>query len=112
MAKGASTESQLGSLHNKLTALFTKILQRYEDDLDQMVDLDIEEALLESLAPGRIPSPAMLSAVAKFLKDNDISLETEELNELSAMEERLEARKRARPNLASVTNLPLINQNG
>lgn len=113
MAKGASTEGQLGSLHDKLTALFTKILARYEAKLDAADALDMEDVgseLLEALMDDNImPSPAMLSAVAKFLKDNEITMETEAVNELSAMEERLAAKKKARPSLASVTQLPLQN---
>ena len=51
----------------------------------------------------------MLSAIAKFLKDNEITMETETLDELSGMEQRLAAKRKARPQLASVTNLPLLN---
>lgn len=89
MAKGASTEQSLGNLHNKVTELFVKVLDEYES------------------AP-ELANPAMLGAVTKFLKDNSISLESEALDELSEMEERLAAKKRNRPNLKAVTTLPLI----
>ena len=108
MAKGASTEAHMGKLHLKLTALFLNILTKYENDLDAMED--VGEELLDGLvAEGVMPTPAMLGAIAKFLKDNNISVETEQLDELSAMEERLNAKKKARPNLKAVTDLPLIN---
>jgi len=108
MAKGASTAPAMGKLHNKLTELFLKILTKYENDLDKLENVG-EELIDELAAEGVMPSPAMLSAVAKFLKDNDITMETETLDELSAMEERLAAKKKARPNLASVVDLPLQN---
>jgi hypothetical protein len=89
MAKGASTEQSLGNLHNKVTELFVKVLDEYESTPE-------------------LANPAMLGAITKFLKDNSISLESETLDELSEMEERLAAKKRNRPNLKSVTTLPLI----
>ena len=111
MAKGASTEGQLGSLHAKLTALFTQILDRYERQLDAEAKIDpeaVQEELLEALlADTMLPSPAMLSAIAKFLKDNEITLESETVSELSEMEERLAAKQRNRPNLKAVVSLPL-----
>ena len=108
MAKGASTEARMGKLHNKITELFLKILIKYEDDLSAMGNA--EDELIDSLMEeGMMPNPAMLGAITKFLKDNNISLESEKLDELSEMEERLAAKKRNRPNMASVTTLPLIN---
>ena len=111
MAKGASTEARMGKLHNKLTELFLNILNKYENDLTAMDNAEDEvgDQLLDGLmAEGMMPNPAMLGAITKFLKDNSISLESEKLDELSEMEERLQAKKRARPNMASVTALPLI----
>ena len=109
MAKGASTENQLGSLHNKLTQLFTKVLKQYEDNLDKLNNETMQDELLSEVIGDGMPSPAMLSAVAKFLKDNEISLESDAVDELSAMEERLAAKQRNRPNLREVTALPLQN---
>ena len=107
MAKGASTEQSLGNLHNKLTQLFLNILQKYENDLSAMGNAE-DELLDAVMDDGMMPNPAMLGAITKFLKDNAITLETEALSELSEMEERLAAKKRNRPNLKSVTTLPLI----
>ena len=45
MAKGASTEPAMGKLHNQLTALFSKVLESYEDEPD-------------------LSNPAMLGAVS------------------------------------------------
>jgi hypothetical protein len=107
MAKGASTEARMGTLHNKITELFLKILSKYDDDLAAMDNA--EDELIDGLmAEGMMPNPAMLGAITKFLKDNSITLESEALDELSEMEERLASKKRNRPNLKAVTTLPLI----
>lgn len=89
MAKGAATEKNLGNLHSTLTTIFTKVL---ENELDQ----DIIET-----------SPAMLSAIAKFLKDNDISYDSAQIDELSELEQKLKAKKASRPDFSNVTALPL-----
>jgi hypothetical protein len=113
MAKGAATEQELGDLHSKLTSILSKVLAGYEKKIDlvhRVLDAaDPEDEMLSVLIEQNIePSPAMLSAVAKFLKDNEISVDSKELNQLSAQEERLANRKRNRPNLASITDLQVI----
>jgi len=102
MARNASTEARMGSLHAKLTEIFIKILEKYDGQLSMET---AEDELMDAIGE---PNPAMLGAVAKFLKDNSISIETEELNELTAMEQRLKNKRKNRPNLASVTTLPLV----
>ena len=49
----------------------------------------------------------MLSAIAKFLKDNSISYDSEQIDELSELEQRLKAKKANRPDFSNVTALPL-----
>jgi len=116
MAKSAATENELGGLHSQLTKIFSKVLNGYEaklliaegvlSDLDENSDAeDVVSALMA--ADVQLP-PAMLSAVAKFLKDNEISVDSEELDKLSAQEERLRNRKAVRPDLKSITNLSVI----
>lgn len=114
MAKGASTEKELGVLHAGLTRIFTKVLKNYEDKLDlatktieDMQD-ELEEDLLGALVSLNVePSPAMLSAMSKFLKDNEITFDSEELDELSVLEQRLQDKKKNRPDFSNVTQLPL-----
>lgn len=110
MAKGASTEVAMGKLHDRLTAIFSRVLKKYEDNLEAMSADTLEDGMVTALFDeGMMPSPAMLSVIAKFLKDNDITIESEELDQLSEMEERLAAKKRARPSMKTVTDVPLIN---
>lgn len=110
MAKGAANEEAVGELHDIVTGLFKRVLKRYEGKLDaieQLTKSDIEDEVMSALLDSYEPSPAMLSAVTKFLKDNEVTYDTEALDELGALQERLDARKRARPTLATVTDLPL-----
>lgn len=105
MAKGAANEGALGKLHSKLATVFTKVLERYESKLDELTEDKLADEMLEEFEP----SPAMLSAIAKFLKDNEIGLDTEEVEKLNATERRLqeqrEKRKRAGVRLSVV---PLV----
>ena len=112
MAKGSANEKALGSLHSKITAVFQKVLARYEarlDTIDQIKSGEMEtEMLAELMDDAAIPNPAMLSAITKFLKDNDISFDTEQLEELSDQERRLAERRKGRANLGNLTSLQLV----
>lgn len=116
MAKGAAKEMQLGKLHQKITEVFIKVLERYEARLDVIDTIDrdeIENEVLEELLnDAAMPNPAMLSAVTKFLKDNDIGFDTEQLDQLSDTERRLQERKEKRGNVVSLQNVSLIEANG
>lgn len=94
MAKGSAKEDALGALHAQLAVTFTRILEEYAE---RMEDVDFVE-----------PSPAMMGAISKFLKDNSISFDTEEINQLSDTEQRLIARRNAREGLVNLTNLKLV----
>lgn len=110
MAKGAATEKSMGALHGALTKVFTRVLQQYESNLDKLEALEngtIEEEMAEGImAEGLLPNPAMLGAISKFLKDNDISFEAEEINELSDLEKSLAERRKKRSTIASLSVVP------
>jgi len=111
MAKGAANSAQMGKLHSKMAAIMLRVLEDYNRKLDAVAQLDtdaLEDDIIAALMEERFePSPQMLAVIAKFLKDNSIEFEAEEINELSAMEQRLAAKKAARPTFASVTTLPV-----
>lgn len=115
MAKGAAKSGAMGALHSKMAAILTRVLEQYEQRLDAEAAINpeaVEEEILAELMKERFePSPAMLAVIAKFLKDNNIEFEAEEVNELGALEKRLAAKKAERPKFASVTTLPVA-QNG
>ncbi len=115
MAKGSATEQVMGTLHASIARVFEKVLATYEQRLDAVEKLDTEKMSEDMIAllmqDSVLPNPAMLAAVTKFLKDNDIAFDTEEVEKLSATEERLAARKAKRGSLASLTRLALV-ENG
>lgn len=91
-------ESQLGFMHGLLTRYY---INRLESELTDPED--DEEALLD-LAIGL--SPAELTAMNNFLKQNDITCAVEDNDELSELAQQLEnKRKRGRDKLASVSSI-------
>ena len=110
MAKGAATEKALAGMHSLLARVLTKTLEKYEKSLDLLDKLDKDdlenEFIAAAIAEIGEPNPAMLSVIAKFLKDNEIAFDTEEVETLNSTERRLaerrEARKRAGINLSVV----------
>lgn len=116
MAKGAANEAALGALHAKLATVFSTVLDRYMarmkavDTIDQV---DFESEVLEELfAENYEPNPAMLGAVAKFLKDNEVRFDTEELSKLSETERRLQERREQRKNVVALRDVPRVQMNG
>lgn len=116
MAKGAAKESLMGNLHERVARVFEKVLATYEKRLDAVENISRDQVgddMLEQLmSDSVIPSPAMLSAITTFLKNNEIAFDTEEVEKLSATQERLNERKAKRGNLASLTSLTLVRANG
>lgn len=116
MAKSAANEQTLGALHSKLATVFQKVLQRYADRMDAVtaiaegaVDLE-SEVLQELLSTGSDPNPAMLSAISKFLKDNEIMYDSEELDALSSLERQLADKRAKRDNVVSLKNLKAVGE--
>lgn len=109
MAKGAANEHTLGKLHSHLARVFTKVLEKYErgmEAIDALPRDEVESELLEELMKISEPNPAMLSAISKFLKDNDIGMDSDEVDQLNETERRLqEARKKRQ---ASGMNLSVV----
>lgn len=113
MAKGAANENALGGLHSLLAQVFERTLQKYLKQLEAIENIDPQKlegelvvALLEEVGE---PNPAMLSALSKFLKDNDIRMDSEEVDKLNNTERQLrdarERRKSAGVNLAVVPHV-------
>ena len=109
MAKGAANEQTLGKLHSHLARVFTRVLEKYERGMEALDNLprdEIESDLIEELMKISEPNPAMLSAIAKFLKDNDIGMDSEAVEELNSTQRRLEERRAARK--AAGINLSVV----
>lgn len=112
MAKGAAKEEALGGMHSLLARVFTKTLEKYERQLDAVGRDEIESDLVDEMMKEFEPNPAMLSAIAKFLKDNDIGMDSDEVDALNATERRLsesrERRKKAGLNLSIVPHVEAV----
>lgn len=118
MAKAAS-QSKMNSLHDKVADVFIKVLERYNARMyiadlyaEGKIEIDPEEVSAEVLdklmSDGYLPSPAMMSAMTKFLKDNEVLFEKEKIDDMSEQQRALEERKKNRPNLATLTLVPKI----
>jgi len=112
MSQKAANTDKMNVLHDKLADIFTRVLKNYESKLNFAEDLD-PEVLTEELltALGTEPSPAMLSTIAKFLKDNEISYDDGAVEDLSAVQEQLANRQKDRGKLATLTTLRAV-ENG
>ena len=107
MAKNSANEAALGDLHAKVAGVFTKILDVYSERLENtVVDADGDPL------PQEDPNPAMMGAITKFLKDNAIAFDAEEVAELSDTEQRLAQRRKHRANLINLTNLKVVDNDG
>lgn len=112
MAKGAAKQEALGGLHSTLTKLFQKTLDNYMLAADKIEELDAagleDEMLTELLSKGFEPNPAMLGAITKFLKDNEIAFDDEDVDKLSKTEEALKKRREQRSNVVQLSNLKAV----
>lgn len=63
---------------------------------------EVPEEVKEFLRRVSIPNPALLTAAAKFLKDNDITVAPDDSEELSDLEKRLKE-KRTRKQVNGIT---------
>jgi len=85
-------ESALGAMHGKLTEYYNKRLERELQEEDDELSIGL--------------SPAELTAMNNFLKQNSITCQIEESEEMTELQQRLAQRsKRGRDKLASVTSI-------
>lgn len=113
MAKGAAKQEALGGLHRVLTTVFQKTLDTYLQKIEKEQELlnseDLEEEFLASLLEkGFEPNPAMLGAITKFLKDNEIAFDDADIDKLSKTEEALMKRREARSNVTQLRTLKAV----
>lgn len=86
MTKRAAKEEVLGELHAKVAEVMTNALNR--------ADTAAEGATEDGIAIE--VNPALLGAVTKFLKDNEITCDTGAVEELSSTERRLRDKRNRR----------------
>ena len=97
--KDKATDKELGELHALLAKSMKAALEastEAQDILDACIDGGEElplavEAFLERAADA---NPSLLTAVAKFLKDNNITAAVEDDANMSALEQRLKSKRK------------------
>ena len=112
MAKGAATQSALGALHKKLAVVFERVLEKYIKRMEALETIDAsdmeDEMLKELFEEGNEPNPAMLNAIAAFLKQNEIRFDDETVDRVSALQQSLNERREKRGNVVTLTQLKAV----
>lgn len=90
----AANIKSLNALHDKLTQMFTKYLDRHL--ADPVLSPNPAEDAVDEIMVDLEPSPAMLAVIAKFLKDNDVTAEPETVDNLQEMRRSLEDKRKSR----------------
>lgn len=111
MSKAAS-QTKMNSLHDRVADVFLKVLQRYHDRMDMMAVVDYDdisdEVLKDLLDDTTLPSPSMMAAITKFLKDNEVLFEKDKIEAISDQQRALEEKRKNRPNLSQLTVVPMV----
>ncbi|QOE32111.1 terminase small subunit [Rhizobium phage Palo] len=95
MSKNAADESVLGTLHSKVAAVMVGILTNTTKAIEAYEEATVD-ASAEEIAALPVPelSPAMLSAMTKFLSDNKITCNVAEDKNLSDLQKHLNEKRR------------------
>ena len=98
----AATEKELSELHKKVAkVLLLKLDSSHQATYLLSKDHDADETVLpedviEYLETQMDASPALLTVITKFLKDNDITAVIDESKELSDLDKALAAKRKRR----------------
>jgi len=109
----SATEKELSVLHKKVATVLLKKLESADQAtylLAKYSDIDDEEPLLpedvrDYLEKQMDASPALLTVITKFLKDNDITAVVDESKEMSDLDKALEAKRSRRKSVGNVIPL-------
>lgn len=113
MTKRAADEAALGTLHATVAAVFQKVLEGYHTRAEIAASLtkeEMQEMAEKGLDPELLlkePNPAMLAAVTKFLKDNEITADADEVDGVRTMTDRLAEKRARRRNVVDLHSVPL-----
>ncbi len=112
MANGTASEDTLALLHKKLAEVMMDSLNSFErieaitDELEQVLatgtDVNRDEVVRLILKLPTV-SPALLAVIAKFLKDNNVTCNADESDEMQSLEKRLANKKRR--SVGNITHL-------
>lgn len=104
--KITATDKELGKLHAKVAQVMLKALESSDTAgllLDEFMD-ELPEKVVDFLEKQVTVNPALLQAVTKFLKDNEVTCQIDEDESMSDLQKRL-AEKRTRKSVGNVEYL-------
>lgn len=103
MARKTATDLELGQLHSLLARSMQRALtssDKAAELLDEFIQ-DLPQPVIEYLQESVDISPALMTAVSKFLKDNAITCAIEDSEEMTDLQKRL-ANKTRRKRVGNV----------
>ena len=100
-----ASETELAKLHGRVAQTMLEALDNQSCAAALIVEFngELPDKVLTFLEKVRTPNPALLTAVSKFLKDNDITAALDDSDTMTELEKRLSA-KRNRPR--AVNDIP------
>lgn len=99
-----ATDVLLGELHGRLAKSMLQALSASESAqalLDEH-DGELPESVVSFLSKTAGTNPSLLTAISKFLKDNDITCAIEDNDEMSELEERLKNKRKRVGNVVPI----------
>ena len=92
----AASERALADLHSQLAKSMTKSLQQTEIAELLLVEYrdELPKRVVKFLEDASTASPALLAAISKFLKDNEITCQPDEDEGMSVLEQTLKNKRR------------------
>lgn len=102
-----ATTNELSVLHKQITKVMLAGLEAHGKAQVLVLKYgdELPDDVVEYLQDVQEPNPALLQAITKFLKDNQITAAVEDSQELSELEERLANKRRKR-----VDNVEFLNE--
>ena len=91
----AASDKALAGLHNQLARSMTQSLLSNEVAaalLLEFKDAELPHKVIKFIENSAVANPALMSAISKFLKDNEITCQVEESEELSALAKNLRSK--------------------
>ena len=101
VTKASAPEDKLGALHAKVADVMLKALDAIELANEKAPEQDDDGNSL----PPMEPSAALLGAITKFLKDNNITCNTEDSQTMTGLQQRLKDKPRLARKAPAETNV-------
>lgn len=98
-----ATEQELSTLHKKVAETMVAALEQSDKAsalLVKYLDTELPNDVVRFLEEAKEINPSLLTSATKFLKDNNISCDVGEDEDLTKLENRLQSKRRS--NVASI----------